>query len=245
MGAVGAAAFTDQEVAEAIARHPELARTGPGTVEGGVIVHAEYEGEVITDRFEVRITSPDPASGRVPTLYEIGGRTVAIAAKWSRTDLRDLHRNPGDGSACVCVKQEEATWYPPGSDLSVFIDGLASNYLYGLAYYERHGRWPWGERSHGALGILEFYADNAVPLTQADIEAIVPYFLKEGNWLDYDRQLRRPRRGRCLCGSGKLLEKCHPTAFQGVQKLAAEIRRLGIKRRGLFQKVKARLAKNG
>jgi len=234
-------AFSDEEVAAAITMHPRLARTGPGKLEGEVVVHAVYDGEEIKDCFKVRITKDNPASDRVPALHEIGGRTEAVAAKWGLADTRDLHRNPDGGSACVCVRQEEADKFPSGSDLTFFIDGLARDYLYGLAFYDRHRRWPWGERSHGSLGLLEFYADNTTPQKQDAIEAIIPSFLKEKNWLDYDKQLRRPRgHSPCLCGSGLPFRKCHPVALQGVVRLAAELDRLGVRRCSLFQKVRAK-----
>ena len=61
------------------------------------------------------------------------------------------------------------------------------------------------------------------------------------NWLDYDKQLRRPRgHSPCLCGSGLPFRKCHRAAFQGVVRLAAELDRLGVRRRSLFQKVRAK-----
>lgn len=246
MGAVEAPAFCDEEVAAATARHPRLVRTAPGTVEGSLLINADYEGEVITERFQVRITKANPASDRVPALYEIGGRTDAVRAKWGLTDPRDLHRNPDNGPACVCVKQEEATRFPPGSDLAFFIDGLARDYLYGLAFYDRHGRWPWGERAHGSLGLLEFYVDDQAPITNTDVEAVVPYFLKEKNWLEFEKQLRRPRaHGACLCSSGRQFRRCHPKAFQGLLRLTAEIDRLGIKRRGLFDRIRARKRREG
>lgn len=207
-------------------------------------LHAVYEGEVIRDRFEIRVTKANPASDRVPALYEIGGRTNAIAAKWRIRDTRDLHRNPVNGTACICVKQEEKDRFPVGSDLVFFIDGLARDYLYGLAFYDRHGRWPWGERSHGPLGILEFYADNAAPLTSKDIEAVVPDLLKDKNWLEFDQQLRRPKgQAACLCGSGQPLYRCHPTVLRGLQQLGAELDRLGIKRRGLFDRIRSKVGK--
>ena len=199
-----------------------------------MLVHAVFEGEEIRDEFEIRVAKR--ASNHVPIMTEIGGRTIAIAQKWGRSNLQDLHRNL-DGSACVCVKQEEAIKFPPGSDLPRFLDGLARDYLYGLAFYDRHGRWPWGERAHGAVGILEFYAENQAPLSRSDVDAIVPYFLMEKNWLEFDKQLRRPRgHSRCLCGSGLTFRECHPAAFHGVVKLAEGLDRLGIKRRTLFDR---------
>lgn len=228
-------------MAEAIARYPQLARTGPASVEGSVLVHASYQGEILQEAFQVRITCPSQISDRVPVLYETGDRTVAIAQKWKLEDTRDLHCNPGSGSACVCVKQEEIIKFPPGSDLSFFIGGLARDYLYGLAFFDRHGRWPWEERSHGAVGLLEFYADRSGPLQPHDMEAIIPHFLADPNWLEFDKQIRQPRGHRaCVCGSGRQFRKCHPIAFQGVIKFAAEADRVGLKRRCLFDKARAK-----
>ena len=226
----------------AIQRHPQLERTGPGTVEGEVEIYAVYDAEEIRDRFRVRITKTNAASDRVPALYETGGRTEAIATKYGLTDKRALHRNL-NGSACVCVRQEEPEKFPAGSDLAFFIDGLARDYLYGLAFYDRHRRWPWGERSHGALGLLEFYADATDPQTREAIEEIIPSFCAEENWRDYSKQLRRPSGQKaCLCGSAKPFDKCHPTAWQGLLRLVAELDRLGMKKRGLFDAARFRLA---
>lgn len=243
MGPLDAAAFSDEEVAAAIEKHPQLERTNPGTVDGEIEVHAIYDGVEIKDRFKVRISKTNPTSDRVPALYEIGGRTDAVAAKWNLTDMRDLHRNPDGESACVCVRQEEKDKFPPGSDLTFFIDGLARDYLYGLSFYDRHGRWPWGERSHGGVGLLEFYADDATPLTREAIEEIIPFWAKETNWLDYAKQIRRPRgHNPCLCGSGKPFRSCHPTALRGLLRLMGEMDRLGMKVRGLFDAARARMA---
>jgi hypothetical protein len=240
VGAVKEEAFSDEEVARAIALHPRLARIGPGTIIGELEVCASYQGEEIRERFHVRITKSNPLSDRVPALYEIGGRTNAIAAKWSLKDLRDVHRDP-QGNACVCVKQEEKEKFPPGANLPYFIQHLVRDYLYGLAFFERHGRWPWGERSHGALGILEFYADGTAPQTQQSIEEILPVLSAELNWRDYHRQLRRPRGDKtCLCGSQRRFRLCHPIAWQGLVRLGEEMDRLGMRRRGAFDRARAR-----
>lgn len=242
MGTVDAEAFSDEEVAAAIALHPELTRTGPGTVEGELEVHAVYEGEEIRERFRVRITKTNPMSDRVPALYEIGGRTDAIIAKRHIKDSRDVHRNP-QGNACVCVKQEEQEKFPPGADLIYFIEHLARDYLYGLAFFDRHGRWPWGEWSHGAVGILEFYADATAWQTREAIEEILSAVASEPNWKDYHRQLRRPSGDRaCPCGSGKPVRVCHPSAWRGIVRLGKEMDMLGISPRRAFDRARTRNA---
>lgn len=226
--------FSDEEIAEVKARYPRLDRTDAGTVEGILDLNAVYDGKALTDSFHIRITAFNPNSERVPALYEISGRTEAIAKKWGLTDLRDLHRNP-NGTACVCVKQLEKEKYPHGSNLFTFVEQLVVPYLYGLAHYENSKMWLWGEYSHGGLGLLEFYADNQTPQTAEDISEILPSIRKELNWKEYHKQLRSPSAKRaCLCGSGKPFGRCHPQAWKGLGLLVKEIERLGLNTRSLF-----------
>src|ERR1700684_1267857 len=96
----------------------------------------------------------------MPALFETGGRTAAIAAKYGIEDHRDLHRNPGTGAACLCVKQEERRRFPKGANLPHFIEELVVPYLFGLSHFDDHGKWPWPDFSHGTLGIAEYYAET-------------------------------------------------------------------------------------
>ncbi|MEK7511249.1 MAG: hypothetical protein AAB582_03365 [Patescibacteria group bacterium] len=226
--------FSDEEIAKVTARYPRLARIDSGTVEGILDLNAVYDGKTLTDNFHIRITAFNPNSERVPALYEIGGRTEAIAKKWNMSDLRDLHRNP-NGTACVCVKQLEKEKFPPGSNLFTFVEQLVVPYLYGLSHYESSKTWLWGEFSHGGLGLLEFYADRHTPQTVEDISEILPSIRKELNWKEYHKQLRSPSAKRaCLCGSGKPFGRCHSKAWKGLGQLTAEIERLGLNTRSLF-----------
>src|SRR6266699_2415328 len=154
-----AGGFSELDVAEVRARYPELELRPDGALEGAVNVEAEYEGRRIVDRFFVKITASNPHSIRTPALYEIGGRTKGIGSKYRLRDLRSLHCNR-DGSACVCVKQVEKQKFPPGSPLLVYVEELAIPYLYGLSRYDQDGKWPWGDYSHGSLGLLEYHADS-------------------------------------------------------------------------------------
>lgn len=234
MGELTAPAFSDAEIAEAIAKHPQLGQVASDRVEGGIEVYATYDGVEISDRFVVRITKSNPHSDWLPALYEIGGRTDEIAKRLGILDRRDLHCNP-DGAACVCVKQEERARFPLGARLSDFIEQLVVPYFYGLVFYGRHRKWPWGDYSHGSLGVLEFYADSTMPETYESICLIVPAIRKEKNWKDYGKLIRRPSGDRrCLCGSGRPIKACHPQVLKGVLRLGAEMDRLGIRRRSLF-----------
>ncbi len=220
--------FSEEEVAEVRAKYPALELKSPGVLEGVLKMQAEYEGLRVDDDFLVRITALNPHSNRIPALYEIGGRTEAIAKKRRVRDQRDLHRNV-DGTACVCVKQVEKEKFPLGSHLLVFVEELAVPYLFGLNRYDQGGEWPWKDYSHGSLGLLEFYAEDMQEQSRQDIAEILATIKQDPEWSEYRKQLRKPSSKRaCLCGSGKSFGKCHSRAWHGVRHLRAALERLDL-----------------
>jgi hypothetical protein len=221
--------FSAAEIAAVQEQYPKLRCTEPYVVEGLLDLHASYEDNVLQDQFLICIAGSAEYPTLLPTLREIGDRTKEIAAKYRITDFRTLHRN-GDGTACLCVKQMERRQVPFGSDLTVFVENLVIPYLYGLSYYDTNGRWPWAEYSHGALGLLEYYADSEVDDTRAGIEEVARLIRRENNWKDCYKQIRKPNADRlCLCGSKQRFKPCHPRVWQGTVRLHAEVERLGLR----------------
>lgn len=222
--------FSQVEVEAVCERYTGLVLVDPATLEGRFDLNASYEADIISDSFEVRIAAPTDYPTSLASLTETGGRTHAIARKYGIRDLRKLHRNES-GTACLCVKQMERRKVPRGSDLSVFVEALVVPYLYGLSHFDRTGSWPWGEYSHGGLGLLEFYAAGDQHSTRDEIRELATLIRKEPNWKDFYRQITRPSAERmCLCGSGKPFHKCHNRAWNGVVRLNAQLRGHGIKR---------------
>lgn len=218
--------FSADEVAEVQRRYPSLRLKSSGVLEGVLEMEAEYDGHRISDRFEVRIVAA--ASGRPPLLFDIGGRTESIAKKL-RISTLDLHKNR-DGSACMCVRQEEKFKFPPSSRLLQFVEQLAVPYLFGLARCEQTGQWPWQCYSHGFLGLLEFYADRTAGTAMEDFAEIVGVFRKEPSWKLIRKHLRKKTSAKrdCPCGSGKSIGKCHSQAHKGIKFLHGEIARLNL-----------------
>lgn len=236
MGAVESVWFSDEDIAAAKGRYPRLEQQRPGIIEGDIDLHAVYGEEEIKDHFKIRITRDNPHSNYLPALYEIGGRTLAVAQQWNVVDQRDLHRNPVDGSACVCVRQAEKQEFPPGSDLLFFMERLVVPYLTGIVLFQRKGRWPWADYSHGSLGLLEYYADEVGPQSKQSITSILPTIRREKNWKDYHKQIRRPNGSkRCLCGAAKAFSRCHPRAWTGLLRLREELSRNGMNAKTIFQ----------
>ena len=78
--------------------------------------------------------------------------------------------------------------------------------MYTYKYYENYGVYPFGERSHGRYGDLEylkelFNIDNVIPLLN------IILFLATSKY-----------RGHCMCpcGSNKRLRNCHGDIFQKI-----------------------------
>jgi len=230
--------FSQKEISLVQAKFPKLRLEQQGIWKGDLDFFAEYEGYQIKDSFKVCIVVPDTYLAQLPFLTEVGGRTQAIAQKYKITDLRRLHCNPRQyNTACLCAKQEEKIKFPPGSNLTFFIEGLVIPYLFGLSYFEKHGKWaPWGEYSHGGLGILECHAEYPDNITEQDIRDIAKILRAEENWKGYSKQLRKPSsRKFCICGSRKPFVECHKLAWQGLERLYSDIQDRRLNVRQLFQ----------
>lgn len=228
--------FTAEEISEVKNRYPRLRTTDNGAVEGDIDLHAVYGGEERRDAFQVRIVALPDYPDSMPLLLETGGRTAAIATKHRIKDHRDLHRNPGTGTACLCVKQEEAVRFPTGAGLLHFIEELVVPYLFGLSHFDEHGKWPWPDYSHGALGNLEYYGDAAEDPSNESISATLDLLKQGGSWRELRRQIRKPSAMRmCVCGSRKPISRCHKGVWAGITKLNADIQRLGLDLRRTLQ----------
>jgi hypothetical protein len=220
--------FDEIEVAEVIARYPGLRQTSPGVLEGVIEIHHQYDTVARRDRFSIQLAAHQ-SSSRLPALREVGGRSKAIVLKHGFEDVRAVHQNLVDGTACVCVKQEEVERFPPGTRLVVFLERLAIPYLFGLSYVDEFGDWPWGEYSHGGLGLIEFYADNTGQISKEEFGEVLASLRAHSNWPDYHRQLKKPSAKRaCICGSGKAFGKCHHRAWRGLKNLISGLKQLGL-----------------
>lgn len=233
---VGPYDFSEEEISAVRNKFPKLELIQPGTWKGVLDVNAIYGGHQIQDSFEIRIKVSNKYPEEIPTVEEIGGRTKLIGDKFNLKDRRDLHYNVFNGFACLCVKQEEKIKFPTGSNLVTFIDNLVIPYFYGLSYFDQNGKWPWGERSHGGLGLLEFYAENPITQTKEEIEGLIKVFRKEKNWKEYNKQIRKLSGDRaCLCGSGKPFKKCHSQAWQGIKRLTEDSIKLRLNLDSMFK----------
>jgi len=178
-----------QVKAEVTAKYPLLHFYIQGRV---VIVAGSFpviHGDTEIDSYQIEIRLPEQYPQGIPYVWEIGKRIPRIA---------DRHMFV-DGRACLFVEED---WYaanPQRTDLLEFLDGPVRNFFIGQSLVEAGRSWPFGQRSHGARGILECYAEM---IGTTDLQTAFKYLellsKKEikGHWL-------------CPCGSRRKLRNCH------------------------------------
>lgn len=153
-----------------------------------------HEGEEL-DRYAVEIVLLADYPNVLPLVFEVGGRVPRDA---------DHHINRETGEACLFVPDEQWRVCPPEMGFLEFLNGPVRSFFLGQSLFRSTGEWPFGQRSHGAEGIREYYEEL---LGIHDILVILAYL----------ECLSRPKlRGHwpCPCGSGKKLRDCHRSRVQ-------------------------------
>jgi hypothetical protein len=154
-------------------------------VEGSFVLGSE-EGNF--DQFEIRLNLSERFPEIEPKVFETNNRIPRI---------QDRHINP-DGDCCITVWE---SWLVSAPDLSIrgYVQGPLREFFLNQWFFERKGKWRFGERAHGTQGMVDAYAE-ALGIT-ANI----------GTVLRYLKSLATKPRGHleCPCGSGVILRKCH------------------------------------
>ena len=190
--------------------------------DGPLSFTARFDSIRVKDTFEIRIELPAEPEG-FPLVRETSGRIDKMIFEGKAENSSDLHVNP-DGTICLCPKPEEKRKFPGKVDLSKFIQELVIPYFFALHRFEKTGKWIWGQYSHGATGILEYYLErrnNGDPKLLADCLAALGF--TAGRTLNYDAQVNG--RERCICGSGAKFKKCHPIALAGLKAIIENVRK--------------------
>lgn len=161
--------------------------------------------------FDIRMELPVHYPCFEPKVFETGGRIPREP---------DRHINP-DGDCCITVWEH---WLATAADQSIagYINGPLHEYFLGQFWFEKTGRWPFGERAHGTAGLEQAYAEV---LRVANNRRQLLYHLRllsqdwpKGHW-------------RCPCGSGKRLRYCHRNELEVMhQRVRPDIARRMLRR---------------
>jgi hypothetical protein len=123
-----------------------------------------------------------------------------------------------------------------------FVNRLVIPFFYAESFYEQHNDWPWGQRSHGVLGMFEWYLDNSNQNAMEAIEASAGILKRYQHKTDYGKQLRGEAKIKghqiCPCASGDHFRKCHERSFKGLWKLHDDIKTLSKVNKSNKQRLK-------
>lgn len=139
----------------------------------------------IVDCYNIKIHIPTDYPNKPPTTTECDGRIP-----------RTFHTNP-DGTLCLGSPLEVRMKFK-GSLLN-YVQKLIIPFLYSFSFYEKYGKLPYGELSHGSLGIVESYKE-LFGVSDSKIVLGLLNILARGKYRGHHD---------CPCGSKKRLRNCH------------------------------------
>lgn len=158
-------------------------------ISGKFRLNDSYNGVRMVDDFEIEITIYSNYPEILPKIKEIGNK---IDPKYGHIYL--------DRSLCLATEGDMKINLFPNFKLIDWMNNYVIPYFYSYSYYKKYnGVYPFGDRSHGAKGILEYYVEffKVNNLEEArEYLKIVSKKEYKGHYL-------------CPCGSGKKIRNCH------------------------------------
>lgn len=187
----GVEQIVTEQMVELQAQHPnlELLRDPSGVLRlrGAIGFSIDHDSQTIEDTYDVDLEIPNDFPGSPPIAYETGGRI-----------REDFGHFMEAGNFCLGAPAEVRRQFAQNRSLLRFIDDQVVPYLFAYSYRRDHGTLPFGERSHGSTGLIEYYKEFfgtsgivAMKFLKCLADGIAP-----------------PLMG-CPCGSGRKLKDCH------------------------------------
>jgi len=180
----------EREKSAVEAHYPDLRFAANGDF---VCIHGSFpvtfELQVL-DRYSVEIQLARDHPTSLPIVREVGGRIP---------HHEDRHLNARDGTACVLLPDERWRIWPADAPLIDYLNGPLHSFFLAQSLVEHGDPWPFGQWSHGAVGIMEFYTEL---LGTKDIRVVAAY-------LDYLASKEIKGHWPCPCKSGRRLRDCH------------------------------------
>ena len=180
-----------EQVIEAQSRHPALElRYRPHEllcVHGKVGFAIDHDLGTTTDCYSLAMGIPDEYPDSPPIVFETEKRIPD-----------EFQHFMAAGNLCLGAPVEVKLKFAAHRNLLKFIDSQVIPYLYSYSHLRDYGNLPFGERQHGARGLLQYYTDFF------EVEEIQTMQL-----LKYLAEGFTPPSMDCPCESGRQLKNCH------------------------------------
>lgn len=155
---------------------------------GEVVLNHMYDDIRMTGKFNIDIMVPRDFPLALPAVKEIS----------NRIDKTYPHQY-AEGYLCLASNLDLKMHFRQDKDISSFVDKYIIPYFYTYRYFEEYGIYPYGERSHGVMGDLEYLKDLLCVMNWNQVFNIMEFVIQSS----YRGHVR------CPCGSEKRLRDCH------------------------------------
>ena len=189
---------------------------------GEIFLNHVYKEVRMTGKFIIEIVVSNKFPIVIPIVREISN---GIAANYPHKNI--------DGELCLASEIELKMFFAQSSDICLFLEKYIIPYLYTYCYYEEYGVYPYGERSHGMQGNLEYLKDLLEVDDWGQVFDIMMFVIQSS----YRGHLE------CPCGSGERIRNCHGTVLK--QLMNANVKDDFIKIMYQIKRMYDRKGKNG
>ena len=158
---------------------------------GIIFINRIYNNYIVNKKYEAKIVIP-LNNYELPKVFDVG----------NHIDTAYEHRYE-DGELCLDTNAYIALCFHNGYSLLQWMENIVEPYYYSYEYYTRFDKYPFGDRSHGNVGVIEAYQD----IFKVNDGGKVCEILLE--------IINRRYRGHlpCPCGSGLKTRQCHGKHF--------------------------------
>jgi len=155
---------------------------------GKIGIDNTYKDEHIIDEYNVEVNIPYGYPTKLPTIKEIGKR---IKARYGHIY--------GNRELCLATAADMQFKLGDNFKLMDWFENYVIPYFFSHSYFEKYGRLPFGDRSHGSNGMLEYYMEYFKADSKTSAYNILKYVCEKSY------------RGHniCPCGSKIRIRNCH------------------------------------
>lgn len=183
---------SEEAISELLEVYGEFERVscdqGETILVGHYALDATYDDIRLAEDFQLQLTVPADYPKGLPKVKEV-----------STIIDRTYEHLYFDGAFCLGIQGELLLAQLKSPSLVNFLEGPVCSYLYSYLFHERYGRYPFGDRAHGAAGILQYYEELFGETDPVRTIKLLEAVCQDG----YRGHLP------CPCGSGLIARKCH------------------------------------